>query len=61
MEWLTTGQAAKALGVSSQTIRRMYAQGRIKGHRTGGATKRRGDLRIPSSEVARLLKENHNR
>jgi excisionase family DNA binding protein len=59
-EWLTTGEAARLLGVSRDTIRRMCANGQIPGaERFGAATKRQPNWRIPSSAVRRLRKENH--
>lgn len=59
-EWIGTGEAAKLLGVSRDTIRRMCANGQIPGaRRRGAATKRQPNWRIPYSAVARILKDNH--
>jgi excisionase family DNA binding protein len=49
--WYRTGQVAKALGVSSYTIRRLADSGLIEASYTGN------QWRIPASEVDRLLKE----
>jgi excisionase family DNA binding protein len=49
--WLTSGQFASALGVSDQTVKRMCDRHEIA-HITISS---RGDRRIPSSELDRLL------
>jgi len=47
------GEAAKALGVRVETVRRWEQQGRLKTTRTEG-----GQRLVPATEVARLLAEN---
>ncbi len=46
------GEAAAALGVRVETLRRWEREGRLRAIRTPG-----GQRRIPASEVARLLSE----
>lgn len=35
MSWISTGTAAKILGVSTQTVRNLHRAGRLPGRRTG--------------------------
>ena len=46
----TSGEAARALGVCGETIRRYVRQGRLRAKKTLG-----GSLRIPESEIRRAL------
>lgn len=50
---MTTGQAATALGVSQQTVIRMFDAGLLKGYRVPGSKFRR----ILTSEVERVLRD----
>jgi excisionase family DNA binding protein len=47
---LTTGAAAKPLGVTSETVRRWVRNGYIEGYRVGPR-----NYLVPRSEVERLL------
>lgn len=49
-KWLTCPQFARKTGVCPETVRRAAARGDIHAIRTPG-----GQLRIPSSEVERVL------
>jgi excisionase family DNA binding protein len=55
-DYLTTGQAAKLLGVSRWTVIRYAATGKIQ-----AVTLPSGDRRIPKAEVERLLREGGKR
>jgi len=46
------GEAAKALGVRVETLRRWDREGKLTTHRTAG-----GQREVPAAEVARLLSE----
>ena len=50
-ELFSVGDAARILGVHPNTIRVWTAQGLLKAYRLG----RRGDRRIPRSEIEKLL------
>ena len=50
---LTTGEVAAALRVTSQTVRSRVADGTLRAVRLGGV------IRIPASEVSRLLEGTH--
>jgi excisionase family DNA binding protein len=49
---LSTGQAASALGVDSQTVRRWCRAGRIEAYQYGGP---HGTWHIPYGEISRLM------
>ena len=50
MEFVTTTEAGRMLGVNPDTIKKYYAIGIIEGHRLPG----RGDLRIEVASVERV-------
>jgi excisionase family DNA binding protein len=50
MKHLTTGQAAKRLGVHIGTVRRMVARGELRGAKIGA------NLRVNEADVAKLEK-----
>lgn len=52
---LTTGQVAKALGLTAYEVRKLYAEGKIKPHRhTGGNGKTYRHPRVTVAEVERF-------
>lgn len=50
MDYVTTTEAGRMLGVNPDTIKKYYAIGIIEGHRLPG----RGDLRIEVASVERV-------
>jgi molybdopterin-binding protein len=50
------GEAAAALGIRVETLRRWEREGKLKTHRTSG-----GQRLVPAAEVARLLTEQSRR
>lgn len=52
VEWLTSAEAAEMLRVTQSSISRYISRGHIKAVQLPG---RRGHLRIPRSEIDRLL------
>ena len=51
MDYLTVPEAAEALRVHDETVRRWLQAGRLRGTKLPG----RGDWRIPQAEIDRIL------
>lgn len=51
---LTVKEVSELLQISEPTIREWLRDGKIRGHRIGGSSKRSYRWRVPRSEVERL-------
>lgn len=54
VSWVTTGEAAEALGLHEETIREMLRDGRLEGIKVGTAQQHR--WRVPITSIEKLAR-----